>query len=233
MPAGIGPRSLNGRTVAQPAPLASNLVTDSLRSDILAGLLRPGERLRQEDLAAKYRTSRIPVREALKQLESEGLVVLVPNSGAWIPKLDRAECVEIYKIRERLEPLAIAESTPHLSAETITRLERMASQLEHTSDIEEFLRLDREMHLLSYSAAPMPTLVATIHRFWNSTQHYRRAFAATADRAEMSVVHAEHRLLVDAIRMRDGERAAAILHGHIRRTRCQLERTAGIFDPAP
>lgn len=230
MPAEARSRVVRKKAVVSPAPLVSNFVTDSMRADILAGRLRPGERLRQEEIAVQYGTSRIPVREALQQLESEGLVVLVPNSGAWIPKLDRNECVEIYKIRERLEPLAIAESTPNLPVEIIERLERMAEQLEKTSDLEEFLRVDRDMHLLSYTAAPMPTLVATIERFWNSTQHYRRAFASISDKAGMRVVHDEHRLLVDAIRSRDGERAAAILHGHIRRTRRRLEETAGIFD---
>ena len=224
------PRKPRKKANDPPATLVSAVVTDRTRSAILAGKLRPGERLRQEELAEQYDTSRIPIREALQQLESEGLVVLVPNSGAWIPKLDRKECVEIYKIREKLEPLAILESTPLLSDETIEQLERISRELESVADVEEFLRLDREMHLLSYTAAPMPTLVATINRFWNSTQHYRRAFVSILESSVMSVVHDEHRLLIDAVKSRDGERAASLLHGHIRRTRRRLEDTTGIFE---
>src|SRR5262245_26158964 len=83
--------------------LAGQRVTDRIRDLILSGELAPGSRIRQEALAEKFGTSRIPVREALRRLESEGLVILVPNSSAWVAKLDLRECIEIYRIRERIE----------------------------------------------------------------------------------------------------------------------------------
>jgi DNA-binding GntR family transcriptional regulator len=140
------------------ALLASGRVTDALRDAILAGKLRPGSRVRQEELASEFGISRIPVREALRQLESEGLVILVPNSGAWISRLDRAECIEIYKIRERLEPLALQESSVNLSASQLETLEDLVDRIEASDDADEFLRLDREFHLLSYEGADMPQL---------------------------------------------------------------------------
>ncbi|RUU53480.1 GntR family transcriptional regulator, partial [Mesorhizobium sp. M2C.T.Ca.TU.002.02.1.1] len=143
-------RRASGGTEGNGAALASGRVTDALRDAILSGRLRPGSRVRQEELAEEYGISRIPVREALRQLESEGLVILVPNSGAWISKLDRAECIEIYKIRERLEPLALSESSANLSPETLARLEDLVSRIEAAGSIDEFLQLDREFHLLSY-----------------------------------------------------------------------------------
>lgn len=209
--------------------LASNRVADALRSLILNGTIKPGSRVRQEELATEYGISRIPVREALRRLESEGLVVLVPNSGAWVAKLDQAECVEIYKIREHVEPLAIAESCANLSNNVLNELSSIASRIETTADSDEFLRLDREFHLLSYSAARMPQLMQMIHKYWNTTQHYRRAFTSTADRNAMTAVFHEHALIVDALQRRDGEHAARILQFHIRRTRLKLEEHKEIF----
>ncbi len=109
---GKSPPPLNWKTATRPARLASGRVIDTLREAILAGRLSPGSRVRQEELAEEFGISRIPVREALRRLEAEGLVVLVPNSGAWVAKLDRAECVEIYRIREQIEPLAILDKLP-------------------------------------------------------------------------------------------------------------------------
>lgn len=211
------------------AALASGRITDALREAILSGRLKAGSRVRQEELAEEFGISRIPVREALRRLESEGLMILVPNSGAWVSKLDRDECIEIYKVRERLEPLAISESSARLAPETIARMEELALQIEQADDPDDFLRLDREFHLLSYEGANMPQLTQMIHRFWNSTQQYRRAFTATAGQAGMAAVHAEHRLILDALQRRDAEQSSLILYGHIRRTRLQLEMHPEIF----
>lgn len=211
------------------AALASGRITDALREAILSGRLKAGSRVRQEELAEEFGISRIPVREALRRLESEGLMILVPNSGAWVSKLDRDEYIEIYKVRERLEPLAISESSARLTSETIGRMEEIALQIEQAADPDDFLRLDREFHLLSYEGANMPQLTQMIHRFWNSTQQYRRAFTATAGQAGMAAVYQEHRLILDALRRRDAEQAALILYGHIRRTRLQLEKHPEIF----
>lgn len=209
--------------------LASARVADALREAILAGRLAPGSRVRQEELAEEFGISRIPVREALRRLESEGLVILVPNSGAWISRLDLDECIEIYKIRERLEPLALTESSASLDPAAIARLEELAGSIEAAADPEDFLRLDREFHLLSYEGARMPQLLQMIRTFWNSTQHYRRAFTAAAGQAGMRAVHHEHRLIVDALGRRDGEQAGLILYGHIRRTRLALQERPELF----
>lgn len=224
-----GGRNGGGMDGASAALLAKGRVTDALREAILAGKLKPGSRVRQEELAEEFGISRIPVREALHQLESEGLVMLVPNSGAWISKLDRAECIEIYKIRERLEPLALQESAARLSNDALARIEDLADRIEASSDADEFLRLDREFHLASYDGAEMPQLTQMIHKFWNSTQQYRRAFTAAAGRSGMQMVYHEHRLIVEALKRRDGEQASLILYGHIRRTRLALESHPEIF----
>jgi DNA-binding GntR family transcriptional regulator len=209
--------------------LRGQRVAAAIRAEILDGRLTPGSRVRQEELAARLGSSRIPVREALRQLESEGLVVLVANSGAWIAKLDLVECVEIYKVRERLEPLALAESVPHLSEQTLAQLEGLVDAIERSRTVDEFLRLDREMHLLSYEGAALPMLRGMILRFWNTTQHYRRAYHELLGQKNQWIIHAEHRLMLEAIRRRDTEESERVLHSHIRRTRLQLSRHTELF----
>jgi DNA-binding GntR family transcriptional regulator len=203
--------------------LLSQRVTDELRQLILSGTFKPGSKIGQEQLAEHFGTSRIPVRDALRRLESDGLVVLVPNSGAWVAKLDLRECVELYKMRERLEPLAIRESVQRMTLEQVERVENLAWSVEQSKGAEEFLRRDREFHLACYAAAEMPQLLAMTEKFWNTTQHYRRAFVGLFGPEGDSVTQYEHRLLVAAIKRKDPDESERILYGHIRRTRLELE----------
>jgi DNA-binding GntR family transcriptional regulator len=212
--------------------LLSERVTNEIRDLILNGRLAPGERIGQAALAERFGTSRIPVREALRQLESEGLVSLVPNSGASVAKLDLHECLEIYKIRELLEPLALSESIPHLSETDIDALEQAAHAMETTTDSDEFLRLDREFHLSSYRGANTMRLRGLVENYWNTTQHYRRAYVGLIWPQGNWIIFYEHRLLVEAIKRRDTEEAGRILSSHIRRTRLELQRHREIFPPA-
>ena len=217
-----------------PNPNETSLITDrveaGIRTLILSGELPPGSRIGQEDLAARFSVSRIPVRVALGRLESDGLVVLKANSGAWVARVDLAECLEIYMIRERLEPLALAQSIPNMSEARLEILERLVEEMAASSDTETFLKLDRTFHLTSYADAGMKQLLGIIERFWNTTQHYRRAFTTLLGRERNWIIHAEHRLIMDAIRRRDAEGAGHLLTEHIRRTRCEL---AGYADHFP
>jgi DNA-binding GntR family transcriptional regulator len=205
-------------------------IAAELRSAILTGEHAPGARIRQEDLATRYGASRVPVREALRILEADGLVTLVANTGAWVARLSLAECEEMYRIREKLEPLLITTSMPRLGGQTIRRLEELASEMEAGTDVEGFLRLDREFHLLSYSGAQTTLLGDLVHRLWNTTQHYRRAYTLLLDEGSNRIVHDEHHLLVTAIAAHDTEDAERVLIGHIRRTRLQLELHPELFD---
>jgi len=205
-----------------PSSVASSRITEYLRAQILSGELAPGTRIRQEEVAQTLGASRLPVREALRMLQSQGLVMLKANSGAWVSAMDFDECQMTYKIRERLEPLALAESIPNLTTDTIDRLFELAEQIEKNDNLEEFLRLDRELHLLSYTGNPYGELRHMLERLWNTTQHYRRAYVQRGGTADMWIIHAEHRLLLDAIRRGDIESAGEVLTGHIRRTRLSL-----------
>jgi DNA-binding GntR family transcriptional regulator len=209
--------------------IASHRIADSLRTAILDGSYPPGERIRQEDVAARSGSSRIPVREALRMLDSEGLVTLVANSGAWVTKLTLRECVETYLIRERLEPLLLCTSMPRLDTATVDRLGELVDEMEAVAELDAFMRADREFHLSSYAGAESSEMWQIIHRMWNTTQHYRREFTRLAAQAGLTVTHLEHRLLLDCIRRQDPDDAERVLVTHIRRTRLELEKHPELF----
>jgi len=208
---------------APPGP-ASQRVADYLRDAILGGEIGPGQRVRQEEVAERFGASRLPVREALRMLEAEGLIEHETNKGARVPRLGMHEVDVIYQMRERLEPLALSESIPHLTEEDVRRLDHLQSQIETNSDVGRFLELDREFHLLTYSGCHIDQLTAMVTRLWNSTQHYRRAYVSSSGPGRMWVINAEHRLLLDAIERHDATDAERYLGGHIRRTRVELAR---------
>ncbi|MFG1932591.1 GntR family transcriptional regulator [Mycobacterium sp. NPDC048908] len=204
-------------------------VADELRTAILRGAYPPGTRLRQEELAAQFGASRVPVREALRILQSEGLITTVANTGAWIARLSLDECVELYQVRERIEPLLLRYSMPALCPDQIDRLTELVDEMKRARDVEEFLELDREFHLGSYAGADTGFLGPTVERLWNTTQHYRRAFTRLLDLDGNRILHDEHHMLVTAIREQDCEEAERVLWGHIRRTRLQLARHPEVF----
>ena len=204
-------------------------VADELRAAILHGAYPPGTRLRQEELAAQYGASRVPVREALRILEADGLITTVANTGAWIASLSLEECAELYQVRERIEPLLLRYSLPHLTPAEVDHLGELVEQMRKTRDIERFLELDREFHLGSYRGAETTFLAPTVERLWNTTQHYRRAFTRLFDVESNRILHDEHHMLVAAIRENDPDEAERVLFGHIRRTRLQLTRHPEVF----
>ena len=208
---------------------ASSRIAQALRDDILSGSIAPGQRLRQEDIAERLGGSRLPVREALRILTAEGLVQIEPNKGARVPLLDPDEVVTLYRMRERLEPLALAESMANLGSAEMDEISKIQHRIEQGVEVSEFLLLDREFHMASYTGCSDEHLMLSVVRLWNATQHYRRAFMSLAGQERTQIVNAEHRLLIEAINRRDTEDAELYLLGHIRRTRKELVRHPEIF----
>lgn len=208
----------------------SEKIANQLREQILTGKILPGSRILQEQLAEEFGASRLPVRDALRRLQAEGLVTIVANTGAWVSKLTKSECEDAYQIRERLEPLLLRQSVAGITPETIAELAQLADQMERSNDVETFLRLDQDFHLLAYSHAPKGMIRDLIERLWNTTQHYRRAFAKLSELSSGSVTHLEHRLILDAITRRDFDDLERNLAAHIRRTRNALVAHPEIFD---
>ncbi len=216
--------------VGEPRAVSALVATD-LRRRILAGEIGPGERIRQEEVAERLGVSRLPVREALRMLAAEGLTELETNKSARVPMLDLRQVALLYRMRERLEPLALVESIPALTAEQIDRLAQVQSRIEANDDVQVFLDLDREFHLSSYAGCDSAPLIESVTRLWNSTQYYRRAFMLVTGPQRRWVVNAEHALLLDAIRRGDLVDAERFSCGHIRRTRIELQQHPELFQP--
>lgn len=208
----------------------SQKIANLLKEDILSGKYPPGVRMRQEDIAEQFGASRSPVREALRILEAEGLINLVAHTGAWISHLSLSECEEMYQLRERIEPLLLRLSIPHITDSIISELEDLVLQMESTQDVETFLRLDRQFHLLSYSKAETILVGEMVNRLWNTTQHFRRAYSQMMAATSFKPAHYEHHLLLNSIIKRDLDDAERILLGHIRRTRLELAQHPDVFN---
>lgn len=207
----------------------SHRIAASLKEEILAGKYPPGVRIRQEDIAKKFGASRSPVREALRMLDADGLIDLVAHTGAWIAELSLAQCEEMYQIRESIDPLLLRLSIPNLTETQINALSDLASRMEKNADVEVFLKLDREFHLLSYAGAETALLGEMVHRLWDTTQHYRRAYTKLLASNVFIPAHYEHYLMLLAIKKGDVDDAERILYGHIRRTRLELAQHPEVF----
>ncbi|TCO60508.1 GntR family transcriptional regulator [Actinocrispum wychmicini] len=209
--------------------VASQRIAAELRTRILTGRLAPGTRIIQDELAEELRTSRLPVREALRIVAAQGLITLRANQGAWVTTMDIRECALTYRMRERLEPLLLTESAPHLTDNDIAELTEIQDRIEQATDVEEFLALDRKLHWTVYRRHDAEELAAIVARLWDTTQHYRRAFTQLAGEQRNWVIRAEHRLLIEALRDRDHGSAERVLELHIRRTRVELARHPEVF----
>ncbi|MFJ9313034.1 GntR family transcriptional regulator [Pimelobacter simplex] len=202
--------------------VASQRIADVLAARILDGTLAPGSRIKQDQLADELSTSRIPVREALRILETRGLVTLRANSGAWVMSLSLPDLEMSYEIRERIEPLLLADSIPRLTDEHVARMRELQAEIVANDDVERFLVLDREFHEISYAGSEATHLAGMVRGLWDTTQPYRRAFVRQAGTQESWVIAAEHDLILDAVARRDVDIATRMLTVHIRRTRLAL-----------
>lgn len=208
---------------------SSQKIAASLRQAILAGDYTPGERLVQEDLSELFGGSRIPVREALRELESEGLVTFVANAGARVAQLSLAECVEVYHMRERIEPLLLRYSAHTLHPTRLASLAALAADMESEADPTRFVDLDRDFHLAMYEGSGTTVLGELIRALWNKTHPYRRAYTNSVNSSQRRVFHDEHRMLLGALVDDDLDLAENLLAVHIRRTRQHLERHPDVF----
>lgn len=207
-------------------------VARELRAEIIAGELKPGQRIPQVSVAGRYGTSRLPVREALRQLQSEGLVTLVPNGSARVFRFQAAELGEVYWLRERLEPPALAESVPRLSDVQLEAARRCVEEMTSVEDDPaRWLAADARFHAKALAACPLPRVLQTIEGLWNLALPYRRMFINVAWGPRLAAIQRhEHGLLSDALERRDGDDARRLLQIHIRRTRLSLERYPELFE---
>lgn len=187
----------------------TDLVAAEIRSLISSGELGPGAVLRQRDLAERLGVSPTPVREALRRLEAEGFVVTQPHRGASVVRSEDARLNENALIRAALEGLAAQLAAGRIDDEQLSQIERLHNELADATDDERRLELNRRLHFAVYSAAGSPVMLAQLRLLWRMLDGGPRV-----DRPlEESV--AQHAQLIEALRARDGERAAAITRHHI------------------
>lgn len=195
-----------------------NRVCSVLRRAILKGDFKPGERLVQTDLAESIGVSRMPIREALRQLEIEGLVTLEPHKGAVVRTLEKEDIMEIYELRSVLEPLALKKSMANFSNGDLNALQMYDESMKKSADEEEYVELNAAFHQLLSSRCKSPRLLGFIDTIG-------RGFSQDTPqiiRGQIQKSNKEHETILKAILNGDEEKAADSLASHIRRTGDEL-----------
>jgi DNA-binding GntR family transcriptional regulator len=193
-----------------------DVIAESLRKAIIEGELRPGETLRQKNLALHFAVSRIPVREALRQLESEGWVVLKHNRGARVAELGADEVREIYEIRASLEATALRLAMNHHTVESLAAASSLLRAARDNHDPLRFAQDNREFHVALYAPARRPRLLALIESLHAQGERYLRLKLARPAYKQKS--DDEHERILNAVRAGDVEMAVAILQPHLLQT---------------
>jgi DNA-binding GntR family transcriptional regulator len=204
-------------TEAQPASLA---ITAALRAEILSGVIAPGARLRQDELATRFGTSRIPVREALRQLEAEALVIHDTHRGARVAPLTLDETLERMEIRIALECTALKLAVPEMSELDFADIEAILAQYDLAEDPAQWTACNWAFHTALYAPCNRPTLLAMIQaNFTNADRFLRLRLSQTTGK---EWPQKEHREIIAACHQGDAGRAAALLEEHIARARKSL-----------
>ncbi|WFR59820.1 GntR family transcriptional regulator [Anaerocolumna sp. AGMB13025] len=194
-------------------------VFNKIREDILSGKYSQNEELKETSIGVELGVSRTPVREALRQLELEGLVNIIPNKGAYVNGISEKDIHDIYIIRSYLEGLCARWACEHITQEQIDELEEIVYLSEfHTKKEhhEQIVELDNKFHQLIYEASDSKILNHVLSDFHHYVQRIRKITLSSDNRAANS--NKEHTAILDAIRQRDGEKAEFLAHEHIMNT---------------
>jgi DNA-binding GntR family transcriptional regulator len=190
------------------------IVADVLREAIIRGELHGGQPLRQDELSSQFGLSRIPVREALKQLEGEGLVTVIPHRGAVVSALSLGELQEICEIRGALETMALRLAMPSLDEDSLARAEAILQDTDATTDLlGHWSPNNWQFHSTLYTPANRPRLLATIKQLHDQVDRYLRLHVSLLNYKAKG--QDEHWRILDACRRRDVALAVALLEEHI------------------
>lgn len=206
----LQPINLNNRL-----PLRE-LVCDALRNAIADGSLRPGIRLMEIQLAEELGISRTPVREAIRKLEQEGIVVMIPRRGAYVADISLKDITEIYEIRISLDMLAASLAAERITDDELEEMDKqllLTTQYVNNKDINKIVACDSVFHDVLYRAARNERLVSIINNLRDQLTNIRARSMAQPGR--LAETMQEHRNLLDAIATRDPENAANMARIHI------------------
>jgi DNA-binding GntR family transcriptional regulator len=198
---------------APPRESTSRVIAEALRAAIVDGTLAPGAPLRQDAIARHFSVSAIPVREALRQLESEGWAKVEVNKGATVARLTPVEAREIYEIRSALESLAIGLAIPNHTAASLREAARLCKAAEREQDPELYVTRNEAFHNCLYAPAGRPQLaemIATLHR--RGERYLRLKFGLPSYKGESD--H-EHRDLLAAVGRKDVAAAQSLVVTHL------------------
>jgi DNA-binding GntR family transcriptional regulator len=195
-------------------------VRDELHHAILEGVLKPGERLRAEALAQRFGTSRTPIREALLQLEAQGLVEVEPNRGAVVKAFDAADLLDLYEVRALLEPAAAARAATRIAPAQIAELQGLCDD---DAPVDEQIACNERFHRIITEAAASPRLATAMRAASGIPRGFRSRFWDDADQRAESLLC--HRRLIDAFLANDPSLAEAVMRMHILSAIAFLERT--------
>ena len=194
-------------------------VFDKIRTDILNGKYKRGEELVESSIGKELGISRTPVREAIRQLELEGLVQLVPNKGAFVTGISEKDVRDIYLIRARLEGLAARMAAKNITPELLDAMEETVVLSEYHAKKEHYeqvCEMDSKFHKLLYKASGSRILEHTLTDFHQYVQRVRMASIMKKRRMEKS--NDEHDAILTAIREHDEEKAELVATRHISNT---------------
>lgn len=194
-------------------------VFNRLREDILSGKYKENDELREMTIGAELGVSRTPVREALRQLEFEGLVSIIPNKGAYVIGISKKDLKDIYEMRASLEGLCAGWATKNATIENISRLEEILdlSEFQYSKKkYEKVLELDNEFHEVLYEMADSKMLYKTLSDFHHYLEIIRKKTLSSDERVKASIK--EHRDIVDAIKEGDKDKAEGLAVRHMKNT---------------
>ena len=195
-------------------------IREALRHDILSGTLQAGHELRQDALAERFNASRIPVREALRQLEAEGLVIHQPNRRAVVAGMNVAQLCELLDIRIALECHAARLAVPNMVQRDFDAMEKILADYAASDTLAEWAEYNRQFHRALCAPANNARLRQLIEEFCLNTDRYTHIAMSEATGLERPMQ--DHYALLDACRKRDVERVVEILRDHIDHTRKEL-----------
>jgi len=205
----------------------TEMVGATLRKAIIEGTLTSGEALRQDQLATAFGVSRMPVREALRQLEAEGLVEFYPHRGTVVAAVGREDIMEIFEIRLLVECHAMSKAVACIDDETLERAARILDEIDREPDVSNWGELNRRFHLTLYAGLKGSRLYALVEAQYRHLDRLVRLVLTQLDYAERS--QAEHRILLQHCRDRNADLAVEALRDHLT---VSWRRLAELLEPA-
>ena len=203
---------------------AHQMVRDSLRGAILDGTLPAGSRLVQADIAVRLQVSTTPVREALRDLASEGLIRLDAHRGAVVRETSLHEVREIYLIRRLLEPEAVKAAVQEMTPDLLAKLQRLQADLDNAKDPARWVALNREFHRLLNGASGLDRLAEILNHLDDNAAVYVNMTSGVTDVDHLDSGNQHHHRLLEACRDGDAERAAKLVVEQLQQALSTVER---------